>query len=152
MRHLLGFLFGLVMVGVMSPMASAQNLPYKLISVTSTDGLHIAAQEWGDPAGLEVVLVHGLAQRHLSWMKQVTAPELAGFRIITYHLRRHGDSDQPVNKAACQAPDLWADDLKAVMDAAQLKHPVMVTWSWDGRVTFYYLQNTARIGGRDQFH
>ncbi len=149
MRRLLGFLCGLMVLGVMSTAAAAQALPYKPMSVRSTDGLHIAAQEWGNPAGPEIVFVHGFAQSHLSWMKQVTAPELAGFRIITYDLRGHGDSDQPTERAAYQSADQWAADLKAVMDAAQLKHPVVVAWSWSGRVASWYLQKygTDRLAG-----
>ncbi len=37
----------------------AQNLKYKPISVKTPDGLTISAQEWGNPNGPEILLIHG---------------------------------------------------------------------------------------------
>jgi pimeloyl-ACP methyl ester carboxylesterase len=119
--------------------ASAADLPYKPIAVTTPDGVHIAAQEWGNPAGPEIVFIHGFAQSHLTWVRQVTAPELAGFRMITYDLRGHGDSDKPLDRAKYQDSKLWSDELQAVIDAAGLKHPVLVPWSYGGRIVSDYL-------------
>ena len=131
--------------------AMADELPYKPIAVTTPDGVHISAQEWGNPTGPEIVFIHGYAQSHLSWLRQVTAPELSGYRMITYDMRGHGDSDKPAEREKYQSPKLWADELKAVMDAAGLKHPVVVPWSWAGRVACYYLMNygSDRLAGID---
>src|SRR3954469_9687438 len=40
------------------------------ISVRTPDKITIAAQEWGNPSGPEIVFIHGLSQSHLSWTKQ----------------------------------------------------------------------------------
>lgn len=119
--------------------ASAADLPYKPVAVTTPDGLHIAAQEWGNPSGPEIVFIHGFAQSHMTWMRQVTSSELAGFRMITYDLRGHGDSDKPLDRAKYQDSKLWSDELQAVIDAAKLKHPVLVAWSYGGRIVSDYL-------------
>src|SRR5437588_5016169 len=113
--------------------ATAQNLKYKSISVKTPDGLTISAQEWGNPQGPEILLIHGFGQSHLSWMRQVNSDLAKEFRIITYDLRGHGNSDKPLEKAPYHDNKAWADEVKAVMDAAGLKRPVLVGWSYAGR-------------------
>lgn len=120
------------------------------ISVKTPDGLAIAAHEWGDPAGPEIVFIHGFAQCHLSWQRQVTDPQLAdNFRMIAYDLRGHGGSDKPIEKEHYLDDRLWADELAAVIEAAGLKRPVLVGWSYAGRVVSDYLNayGSAKISG-----
>jgi non-heme chloroperoxidase len=118
---------------------SAQELKYKPINVKTPDGLTISAQEWGNPAGPEILLIHGFAQSHLSWIRQVNSGLTKEFRIITYDLRGHGNSDKPLDKAPYHDNQAWADEVKAVMDAAGLKRPVLVGWSYAGRVISDYV-------------
>src|ERR1700730_10808617 len=99
----------------------AQNLKYKPISVKTPDGLTVSAQEWGNPNGPEILLIHGFAQSHLSWMRQVDSDLAKEFLIITYDLRGHGNSDKPLDKAPYHDNKAWGDEVKAVMDAAGLK-------------------------------
>jgi pimeloyl-ACP methyl ester carboxylesterase len=110
------------------------------IRVAAPDGLTIAAYEWGNPAGPEILFVHGFCQSHLSWARQVGDPALAArFRMVAYDLRGHGTSDQPAEKSAYQADTLWAGDLAAVIAAKGLKRPVLVGWSYGGRIIADYL-------------
>jgi len=118
---------------------SAQDAKYKSISVKTPDGLTISAQEWGNPAGSEILLIHGFAQSHLSWIRQVYSDLAKEFRIITYDLRGHGNSDKPLDKAPYHDNKAWGDEVKAVMDAAGLKRPVLVGWSYAGRVISDYV-------------
>jgi hypothetical protein len=46
------------------------------IPVTTPDGLTISAGEWGNPAGREIVFVHGLSQCALAWSRQLAAANL----------------------------------------------------------------------------
>src|SRR5436190_6675509 len=117
----------------------AQSLKYKPISVKTPDGLTISAQEWGNPNGPEILLIHGFAQSHLSWMRQVDGDLAKEFRIITYDLRGHGNSDKPLDKAPYHDNKAWGDEVKAVMDAAGLRRPVLVGWSYAGRVISDYV-------------
>ena len=50
---------------------SGQPLKHKPLSVKTPDGLTISAQEWGNPPGPEILLIHGFSQSYLSWMRQV---------------------------------------------------------------------------------
>ena len=102
---------------------SAQAPKYKPISVKTPDGLTISAQEWGNPNGPEILLIHGFGQSHLSWMRQVDSDLAKEFRIITYDLRGHGYSDKPLDKAPYHDNKAWGDEVKAVIDAAGLKRP-----------------------------
>jgi len=129
--------------------ACAQDLKYKPISVKTPDRLTIAAQEWGNPNGPEILLIHGFAQSHLSWIRQVNSDLARDFRIITYDLRGHGGSDKPLAKAPYHGNKAWGDEVKAVMDAAGLKRPVLVGWSYAGRVISDYVttHGAGRLAG-----
>ena len=109
----------LLLIAVSAP-AFAQDKKYKSITVRAPDGVSISAQEWGNPAGPEILLIHGFAQSHLSWMRQVSGDLAREFRIVTYDLRGHGASDKPDDKARYHDNKAWADEVKAVIDAAGL--------------------------------
>jgi non-heme chloroperoxidase len=130
-------------------LGDAAELKYKPISVKTPDGLTIAAQEWGNPAGPEILFIHGFSQSHLSWMRQVDGDLAKEFRIVTYDLRGHGDSDKPLDAARYRDSKAWGDEVQAVMDAAGLKHPVLVGWSYAGRVISDYVttHGTSKIAG-----
>jgi pimeloyl-ACP methyl ester carboxylesterase len=111
------------------------------ISVTTPDGLTIAGGEWGNPAGPEIVFLHGYMQCSLSWRRQLADPLLtAEFRMIAYDLRGHGQSDKPADRESYAHDRLWADEAAAVIAAAGLKRPVLVGWSYSGRVVSDYLR------------
>jgi non-heme chloroperoxidase len=130
---------GALLVALMQPGSAQQQLKYKPISVKTPDGLTISAQEWGNPQGPEILLIHGFSQSHMSWMRQVDSDLAKEFRIITYDLRGHGNSDKPEDKARYHDNKAWGDEVKAVMDAAGLKRPVLVGWSYAGRVISDYV-------------
>ena len=113
------------------------------------DGVRIAIQEWGTPGGQALVLVHGLLGTHLSWAKQVRAPRLLKYRIITYDLRGHGMSGAPTNPASYANGKLWADELKMVIEAKHLHRPVIVGWSLGGLIVSDYLRlyGDGKLGG-----
>jgi pimeloyl-ACP methyl ester carboxylesterase len=111
------------------------------LEVRTPDGLAIAASEWGNPSGAEIVFIHGLSQCSLSWMRQLSDAELArDFRMIAYDLRGHGASEKPVEKEKYGQDRLWADELSAVIAAAGLRRPLLVGWSYGGRVISDYVR------------
>ena len=116
-----------------------EGMKYKAITVKTPDGLTISAQEWGNPAGPEILFIHGFSQSHLSWMRQVDSDLAKEFHIVTYDLRGHGNSDKPLDPARYRDSKAWGDEVQAVIDAAGLKRPVLVGWSYAGRVISDYL-------------
>jgi non-heme chloroperoxidase len=125
------------------------DLKYKPIMVKTPDGLTISAQEWGNPAGPEILFIHGFSQSNLSWMRQVDSDLAREFRIVTYDLRGHGNSDKPLDAARYRDSKAWGDEVQAVIDAAGLKRPVVVGWSYAGRVISDYLatHGAGRLAG-----
>jgi non-heme chloroperoxidase len=122
----------------------------KAISVTTPDGLAIAAGEWGNPSGAEIVFIHGFSQSALSWSRQLTDSTLAAeFRMVAYDLRGHGGSDKPFDNEKYSNDRAWADELAAVIAAAEMKRPALVGWSYAGRVITDYVRSygSDRIAG-----
>jgi non-heme chloroperoxidase len=112
---------------------------YRSISVRTPDNITIAAQEWGNPKGPEIVFIHGLSHSHLSWKKQYESLLAKKFRILTYDLRGHGDSEKPSELNMYSEGQRWGDELKAVISAAGFKKPTLVAWSLGGAVVLNYL-------------
>jgi|GEM_PF-137196 len=110
------------------------------ISVLTPDNVIIAAQEWGNPSGPEIVFIHGLSQSHLSWAKQYESSLAKDFRILTYDLRGHGDSGKPSEPDMYSEGKRWGDDLEAVISAAGFKKPNLVAWSLGGIAALNYLR------------
>jgi len=116
------------------------NAAREQLFVRSKDGTALSGEAQGDPQAPEILFIHGLRQSRLSWEKQFADAELAGFRLVSFDLRGHGDSDKPVSFDAYSDADRWADDVAAVIDGARLRRPVLVGWSLGGFVAGAYLR------------
>ena len=144
------FMIAAVTAAAVSAPGLAQEPKFKAVSVKTPDGLTISAQNWGNPNGPEILFIHGFSQSHLSWIKQVTSGDLAKeFHMVTYDLRGHGNSDKPFEPERYKTSKYWGDEVQAVMDATGLKRPVLVGWSYAGRVMADYLttHGTAKLAG-----
>ena len=111
----------------------------KNYTAPAPDGVTLAIQEAGDPAGPPVLFIHGLLGSHLDWDAQLSSPQLARYRLITYDLRGHGLSGKPTDALAYHEGRRWAEDLATVMDASHARNPVLVGWSLGGVVISNYL-------------
>ncbi|HET6157909.1 MAG TPA: alpha/beta hydrolase [Dongiaceae bacterium] len=119
-------------------------------TVVSPDGLALAAYEAGNPSGPEILFIHGFSQCSLCWAGQFTDPLLKDrFRLAAFDLRGHGASDKPAGADRYAKDRLFADDVKAVMDALGLERPILVGWSYAGRIVGDYLEayGTTRLAG-----
>lgn len=117
--------------------------------VRAPDGTRLAVYEWGDPAGPEVVLIHGFAQSHLCFEPQFRSDLARHCRLVAFDMRGHGASAQPADASAYQGSRVWADDIASVLAAKRLQRPVLVGWSMGGRVIRQYLMihGDARLAG-----
>jgi non-heme chloroperoxidase len=79
-------------------------------------------------------------------MRQTDSELAKEFHIVTYDLRGHGNSDKPLETARYRDGKVWADEVQAVIDAAGLKRPVLVGWSYAGRVISDYVTNRGAGG------
>src|SRR5262250_2166899 len=140
LRHHLAGVSVAAFLATLATSGPAQEQKFKAVWVKTPDGLTISAQDWGNPNGPEILFIHGFSQSHLSWIRQVTDSDLAKeFRMVTYDLRGHGNSDKPLDPARYRDSKAWGDEVQAVMDAAGLKRPVLVGWSYAGRVIADYV-------------
>ncbi len=125
-------------------------LPYRPHAVTGGGGVPLRAYEYGNPQGPAILFIHGYMQAALSWARQLTDPELLrDFRMVAFDLRGHGMSGKPDAPEAYRTGQLWADDVQAVIRTVGLVRPVLVGWSYGGRVMGDYLtaHGTGAIGG-----
>ncbi|MFG1429638.1 alpha/beta hydrolase [Xanthobacter sp. V2C-8] len=123
--------------------------PARAFAVTTPDGLSIQVQEWGAAGGPELLFIHGFSHCALVWMRQAVAPELATCRMVAYDFRGHGGSDKPLDPRFYKEPRRWADELAAVIAGSGLKRPILVGWSYAGRIIGDYLlhHGDAGLGG-----
>ncbi len=118
--------------------------------IRSSDGLVLAGYEYGNRHGPEILFIHGFSQSSLCWNKQFSSPALANeFRLISFDIRGHGASEKPADISRYAEDRLFADDVHCVMEAFNLKRPVLVGWSYAGRIVGDYAgaYGTRRIAG-----
>lgn len=122
---------------------------YRSFSVRAPDGTRLAAREWGNPDGAEILLIHGISQSQLSFLRQTRSALAAEFRLVSFDLRGHGESAKPEARERYCEMRPWADDVRAVIAAARLKRPILVGWSFGARVIAHYLgvHSEGAIGG-----
>lgn len=109
-------------------------------------GLELNVMEWGRRDGPAILFIHGWSQAHLCWHKQYESALAEHFRLVAFDLRGHGMSAAPTDAACYQSAQLWADDVRAVIDALELTSVVLVGWSYGSFVVGDYLR---AYGGAD---
>ena len=123
--------------------ALGRTLRYRELRASTPDGVTVAVQDWAPdaaPRKADILMLHGFSQAHGAWLHQVTGPLCEEFRLVTYDLLGHGDSDKPLDARFYREEARWASEVKAVMDQSGLHRPVLVAWSYSGRVALDYLR------------
>ncbi len=118
--------------------------------IRSDDGLILAGYESGNPHGREILFIHGFSQCSLAWGKQFSSKALASeFRLVAFDIRGHGASEKPTDLSVYADDALFAGDVHGVIEAFNLKRPVLVGWSYAGRIVSDYVSahGTKRIAG-----
>jgi pimeloyl-ACP methyl ester carboxylesterase len=115
---------------------------HRALRVTTPDGVGLAVQDWAPdaaPREAELLFLHGFSQAHGAWLHQVSSTLADDFRLVTYDLRGHGDSDKPTEAVYYREAGRWAGEVDAVIGQAGLRRPILVAWSYSGRVALDYL-------------
>lgn len=104
------------------------------------DGLRIAADVGGPQGAPLVVLGHGGGQTRHSWAGATRRLIEAGYRVINYDLRGHGESEwSPEHRYEAR---YRADDLLVIMDTAP--GPIALVGASMGGMTAFYAALVAR--------
>jgi non-heme chloroperoxidase len=127
-------------------LGAAAQTHHKASFVTTDDGTRLSVREWGNPQGPAIVFVHGIAQSQLAFGRQMREPLISKYRLITYDLRGHGESDKPLKEEAYTSGKRMSDDLQAVINATKADKPVLVGWSLGGIVVAQYLSDYGDQG------
>jgi len=105
-------------------------MPY----IEAKDGTRLYVKDWG--SGRPIVLIHGWPLNADMWEYQAVRLAEAGYRVIAYDRRGFGRSEQPFGGYDY---DSMADDLAAVLDAADVRDAVLAGFSMGGGEVARYL-------------
>jgi len=108
--------------------------------ITVRDGTQIYYKDWG--RGRPVVFSHGWPLSADDWDRQMLYLGERGFRVIAHDRRGHGRSGQTWHG---NEMNTYADDLKALAEALDLRDAIHVGHSTGGGEVVRYL---SRHGGR----
>lgn len=97
---------------------------------TGHQGLRLAGDSWGDPAGLPVILQHGGGQTRHAWKRTGEVLGEAGFYAIALDARGHGDSDW--SAVGDYSEDSMVADLRHVVHAIGAEEVALVGASMGG--------------------
>lgn len=109
--------------------------PSRLPTIKTSDGIHLTYNQTGPKNGSPLLFITGWRQAAIEWHKQATYFSSAGFRVTTFDLRGHGDSEEPpfgyrVSRYAADLEDLLTElDLKKV---TVIGHSMgcSIAWAW----------------------
>lgn len=107
-----------------------------MVAVRTEDGLSLSVTDEGPPRGPVVIAAHGFASSgHANWRAAgwSRALPLAGYRLLTYDLRGHGDSDRP-HEPGRYVLDLLRSDALAVLDAFEVPMAHWLGYSFGARL------------------
>ncbi len=94
------------------------------------DGIHLAADSWGDPKGPLVILQHGGGQTRHAWKGTGEKLASAGYHVVAFDARGHGDSDW--TRDGHYSGDAMVQDLKRIVAILGKPRPVLVGASMGG--------------------
>ena len=104
------------------------------------NGINLAYTDEGK--GLPVVFLHAFPFNRTMWEPQVKALS-PRYRVITVDLRGHGESDAPLWRYTL---DLFADDVKGLLDHLGVQQTVLAGLSMGGYLSFaFYRKYPERV-------
>jgi len=99
-------------------------MAYVTVGTENSTNIDLYYEDHGQ--GQPVVLIHGYPLDGHSWERQAAALLQAGYRVIAYDRRGFGRSSQPTTGYDY---DTFAADLKALLDALDVREAVLVGFS-----------------------
>ena len=103
-------------------------------TITTRGGMKLRADRLGDPASPCAILMHGGGQTRYAWQKEMLLLGDAGYSVISYDARGHGDSDWAPD--GDYSIDAYAADLDAVL--AHTGRPRALIGASLGGLTAFY--------------
>jgi len=108
-------------------------------NITGGGGIQLHLVETGNSKGRPIIFIHGFSQCWLAWNRQLSSDLAEDYRLVAMDMRGHGLSDKPREGYADSR--LWADDVKAAIQALSLDHPILCGWSYGSLVILDYIRH-----------
>ncbi|MEF2073638.1 alpha/beta fold hydrolase [Consotaella aegiceratis] len=118
------------------------------MAVFENENLNLVYLDEGERDGKAVLLLHGFASNmRVNWIEPgwVSALVDAGYRVLAFDHRGHGDSDKPYDETA-YAPDRMAADALALVDHLSIPQAALFGYSMGARVAAF-----AALAAPDRF-
>jgi non-heme chloroperoxidase len=119
----------------------------KTRTIQGGGGVPLHVVETGERSGRPILFIHGFSQSSASWTRQLDSDLARSNRLVAMDLRGHGRSGKP--RDAYGDSKLWADDVRAVIEALELERPILSGWSYGPLVILDYIRHYGEdaIGG-----
>jgi pimeloyl-ACP methyl ester carboxylesterase len=111
----------------------------------SADGARIAFDITG--AGRPILLIHGFSSNRMSWNQTGWTSVLAdaGYQVLTFDVRGHGESDRPLEPSAYGAH--LVEDMCTILDAAEVPVADVFGYSMGSQLAIaLLLEHPERVG------
>ncbi|MWG36079.1 alpha/beta fold hydrolase [Halomarina oriensis] len=102
--------------------------------VSVDDDVELFVRDWGE--GEPIVFLHGWPLSHRMYEQQFTDLVDRGYRCIGVDLRGYGQSDKPWSEYSY---DMFADDVRAVLDDLDVEDVTLVGFSMGGGIATHYM-------------
>ncbi|MET1015809.1 MAG: alpha/beta hydrolase [Leifsonia flava] len=114
-------------------------------TITTTDDVRLHYTESGSPDGRPVVLIAGFKAAATSWVYQRKALAKAGYRVIAFDRRGHGESETP---DAGHTMQRHGADVRELLESLDLHDAVLVGGSMGGNAIWSLTSQfgTDRVG------
>jgi len=112
--------------------------------ITGGGGIQLHLVETGNSRGRPIIFIHGFSQCWLAWSRQLSSDLAKRYRLVAMDMRGHGLSDKP--REGYTDSRLWADDVKAAIQALNLDHPILCGWSYGPLVILDYIRHYGEDG------
>ncbi|KAM7202247.1 Alpha/Beta hydrolase fold [Rhypophila sp. PSN 637] len=104
-------------------------------TIKTGDGVNLLYNQTGPRNGQQILFITGWRQAQVEWKKQAEYFASAGFRVTTFDMRGHGDSEEPEFGYRVSR---FAADLNDVLNKLNLRNVTLVghsmgcsvTWAW----------------------
>lgn len=114
--------------------------PTRLEYIEVAPGINLHVRDWG--VGRPVVLIHGWPLSNDMYDYQMMELAASGFRAISISLRGFGKSDKPWG---AYNYDVYADDIKAVLDQLALNDATLGGFSIGGSIHYMARHGAGRV-------
>jgi non-heme chloroperoxidase len=147
LQRIPGIVHCMLLAAALVPGPAMAELRYQVVE--GHGGVPLNVVSAGDASNPTLLLVHGIGQSSVSFEEQLVPALYDEFHLVTFDLRGHGNSGKPWEPEAYKDSASWAGDVRSIIEALELDHPVILGWSYGTLVVSDYLRHygTDRLGG-----